>query len=158
MLYFAFGSNLDPSQMARRCPGHTVVGMAALRDHRLVFPLTSHDWGGGVAGVQPLHGPTVFGVVYELKDDDLAALDGYEGFRATGDQHNVYDRVSVYVDLVRPDDGSFTRRLRAWIYLARPANPAPPSRRYLDAIVSGAKHHRLPEEYLAQLATISTVE
>ena len=158
MLYFAFGSNLDPSQMARRCPGHTVVGMAALRDHRLVFPLTSHDWGGGVAGVQPLRGPTVFGVAYELTDDDLAALDGYEGFRGAGDQHNVYDRESVYVDLVRPDDDSFTRRLRVWIYAARPANPAPPSRRYLDAILTGAKHHRLPEEYVAQLAAIPTVD
>ena len=34
--------------MQARCPGHTVVGLGELRDHRVTFPLTSHDWGGGV--------------------------------------------------------------------------------------------------------------
>ena len=56
MLYFAYGSNLNPDQMHHRCPEHSVVGLAALRDHRLTFPLTSHDWGGGVASVVPAHG------------------------------------------------------------------------------------------------------
>jgi hypothetical protein len=69
-----------------------------------------------------------------------------------GDQHNLYDRDQVFVDLKRADDGSFPRRIRAWIYVPRQANPAPPSRRYLDAILKGAKHHRLPDEYIAALA------
>src|SRR5262245_26446365 len=51
MFYFAYGSNLDPEQMRERCPGHAVVGLAELRDHKLTFQLTSHDWGGGVASV-----------------------------------------------------------------------------------------------------------
>ena len=41
MLYFAFGSNLDPDQMRARCPAHQVVGMAVLRDHKLIFPIFS---------------------------------------------------------------------------------------------------------------------
>ena len=152
MLYFAYGSNLDPDQMQRRCPGHHVVGLAELRDFRLSFPLTSHDWGGGVASVSVAHGDAVWGVVYELTDEDLASLDRYEHFVGPGDQHNLYDRDTVSVQLVRADDGSFPRRLRAWTYIARPANPSPPSRRYLDAIVRGARHHRLPDDYVARLA------
>ncbi|MBI5711454.1 MAG: gamma-glutamylcyclotransferase [Candidatus Eisenbacteria bacterium] len=154
MLYFAYGSNLDPEQMRERCPRHRVVGLAALHDHRLVFPLFSNRWGGGVASVQPAHIATVWGMLFELDDDDLRALDGYEGFRAEGDPHNIYDRVQVTVELVRPDDGSVPRRIRVATYLAHPANPQPPSRRYLDAILRGARHHRLPEEYLAALAAV----
>jgi len=158
MLYFAYGSNLDPEQMTRRCPGHSVVGLAELRDHKLTFPLTSHDWGGGVASVGVAHGESVWGVVYELTEADVAALDGYEGYKGTGDQHNVYDRDTASVQLVRADDGSFPRRLRASIYLARSANPSPPSRRYLEALVRGARHHRLPDDYVTRLAATAVVD
>ena len=75
MFYFAYGSNLDPDQMLLRCPDHVVVGLAELRDHRLVFPLTSHDWGGGVASVGVAHGSTVWGMVYDLSEADLTTTD-----------------------------------------------------------------------------------
>jgi gamma-glutamylcyclotransferase (GGCT)/AIG2-like uncharacterized protein YtfP len=158
MFYFAYGSNLDPEQFSRRCPGAAVVGLGELRDHRLTFPLTSHDWGGGVASVGVAHGESVWGVVYELGDADLAALDRYEGYVGSGDQHNSYDRETVSVQLVRADDGSFARRLRAWIYLARPSNPSRPSRRYLEAVLRGAKHHRLPDDYVAKLAATPVID
>src|SRR5262245_32456955 len=90
MLYFAYGSNMDPDQLRERSPDHRIVGLAALRDHRLFFPLYSNRWNGGVASVQPHHGDTVWGVLAELTDADLRSLDGFEGFRAPGDQHNVY--------------------------------------------------------------------
>jgi len=152
MLYFAYGSNLDPEQMKVRSPSHRVVGLAELRDHRLVFPLFSQRWNGGVASVQPAHGSSVWGVVYEVSDPELEVLDGHEGFRGPGDQHNVYDRESVLVELTRADDGSFPRRVLAMIYVARPSNPSPPSARYLETILRGARHHRLPDDYVARLA------
>ena len=158
MHYFSYGSNLDPEQMNLRCPGHKVVGMAALHDYRLAFPLTSHDWGGGVASVVPSHGTSVWGIGYDLTESDLAALDRYEGVRAPEDQHNLYDRQTVFVELSRPEDGSIPRRVRAWCYIARTANPAPPSRRYLDAVRAGARHHRLPDEYVAVLAKTTVTD
>ena len=158
MLYFAYGSNLNPSQMAERCPSHTVVGLAELRDHKLIFPVFSPRWGGGVAGLHVAHGQSVWGVVYELNTEDQAALDRYEGFKGAGDPHNVYDCEPMFVELRRADDGSFARRVRPLTYVARPNNPAPPSPRYLEAILAGAKHHRLPEEYIALLARIPTAE
>src|SRR5882762_7493031 len=118
MLYFAYGSNLDPQQMTRRCPGHTVVGMAELRDHRLTFPLTSHDWGGGVASVGVAHGSSVWGMVHTLSDDDVKALDHYEHYLGPNDERNLYDRETTSVQLVRADDGSFPRRLRVYLYVA----------------------------------------
>ncbi len=152
MLYFAYGSNLDPRQMRERAPSHRTVGMAALADHRLVFPRYSPTWAGGTAGVQLAHGATVWGMLYDVDEADFVVLDRHEGFKGPGDQHNGYDREQVTVDLTRPDDQSVPRRVRAWTYLARPSNPSPPSREYLDTIVRGARHHRLPEEYVAAIA------
>jgi len=157
MLYFSFGSNLDPDQMRARCPAHRVVGAAVLRDHKLVFPLFSEGWGGGVASVQLSHGNDVWGVLFELTEEDMRALDGYEGFHAPGDAHNLYERDPIWVDLVRPEDGSVPRRVRAWTYLAHTANPTRPSRRYIDAIVRGARAHKLPDDYVAQLTRITVL-
>jgi gamma-glutamylcyclotransferase len=151
MLYFAYASNLDPELMRQHAPGHHVVGLAALRDHRLAFPRFSPEWGGGLAAPQLAHGETVWGMVYDLTDDDLKGLDEKEGFVATGDPHNVCNRDTATIDLVRPDDDSIPRRVRPWIYVPRTSNPMPPSRRYLDTILRGARHHRLPEEYVARL-------
>lgn len=155
MFYFAFGSNLDPDQIRERCPAHRTVGLAALHDYRLIFPLYSERWGGGGASVQLHHGDIVWGVVYDLTEEDLAALDGFEGYRGPGDQHNIYERQVVTVELTRPDDGSVPRRLRAFAYMAHFSNPSPPTRRYLDTILRGARHHRLPEEYVAKLDKIA---
>ena len=85
-------------------------------------------------------------------------LDSHEDFKAQGDQHNSYDRETVTVDIVRPDDGSVPRRVRALTYFARPSNPQPPSRRYLDTILRGAVHYRLPEDYVEALGKEAVAE
>ena len=156
MLYFAYASNLDPQQMQERCPGHRVVGLASLHDHRIAFPRFSERWGGGTASPVHAHGQQIWGVVFDISDEQMAVLDSHEDFRSAGDQHNAYDRETVTVDVVRPDDGSVPRRVRAATYVARPSNPQPPSRRYMDAILRGAAHHRLPEDYIEALRKTET--
>jgi hypothetical protein len=157
MLYFAFGSNLDPDQMKVRCPGHRVVGMAALRDHKLIFPTYSPGWDGGVASLQLSHGNDVWGILYDLTDDDLRSLDGYEGYHGPGAQ-NLYEREPVWVELVRPEDGSVPRRVKSYAYIARvAANPSPPSKRYMEAVIKGAIAHKLSDEYVAALRKIPTL-
>ena len=158
MHYFAYGSNLDVDQMRARCPDHAVVGLAVLSNHRIGFPLFSNAWASGVAGLIPSHGEKVWGVVYELSESDLAALDGHEGWKGPANQHNLYERETVTVEVVRPDDGSVPRRLRAYTYYPHRANPSPPSRRYLDTVLRGARHHHLPEDYVERLAAVEVVE
>jgi len=151
MHYFAFGADLDPVEMRSRFPEHRIVGVAALRDHRLAFTRFAPEWGGGLAGVQTHHGDSVWGIVVDLPDQDVTRLDELEGFRANDDQHNRSDRRIVTVDLTRPDDDSVPRRLRAFVYVPRPSNPSPPSTRYLETLLRGAAAWRLPEDYVARL-------
>jgi gamma-glutamylcyclotransferase (GGCT)/AIG2-like uncharacterized protein YtfP len=126
-------------------------------DHRVAFPLFSNQWGSGVAGPVRAHGQKVWGALYELTEADLATLDTFEEWKGPGNQHNLYEREVVTVELVRPDDGSVPRRVRAYTYVPRVSNPSPPSRRYLDTILRGARHHRLPEEYIEQLAAVEVM-
>ena len=55
---------------------------------------------------------------------------------------------------MRPEDGSVPRRVKAEAYLAHTANPSAPSRRYMEAVLRGARAHKLPDDYIAVLAKI----
>lgn len=150
MLYFAYGSNLDPVQMTRRCPSAQVVGVARLPAHRLTFPRPCESWGGGVAGIEACDDDgCVEGVVYELCDEDVAALDRYEG---VAEGHYERRRVTV----TTADGGT----LDTLTYYANtdPAGSPPPSQRYLDALLRGARHHGLPAAYIAALERIVTTD
>ena len=158
MLYFAYGSNLDSEQMRSRCPGCQDIGLATLRDHRLSFPRHSEDWGGGVASPALSHGHDLWGYLYDITQQDRDALDRYEGWNGPGDPGNAYEPETITIELVRPDDGSPPRRVRALTYLARATEPKLPSRRYLDVILHAARARRLPDEYLTELAALPAAD
>ncbi len=122
--YFAFGSNLDESQMQRRCPGAEFISIATLRDHELAFTGTSKTWAGAVATVRPNAGSIVPGVVYLLAPSDWPPLDRYEGVP------HLYERVAV--DIHPPG----ARPLRSLAYRRTEDLPdAQPYWSYLDTIV-----------------------
>ncbi|QCI68102.1 gamma-glutamylcyclotransferase family protein [Phreatobacter stygius] len=72
MLYFAYGSNMHEADMARRCPGARVCGVARL-DHHLIF-INSE----GYVAVGGTPGRSVHGVVWRLTARHVAVLDRYE--------------------------------------------------------------------------------
>jgi len=84
-LYFAYGSNLNKEQMARRCPTAIPVQALKLPRHRLVFR--------GVADIIPAKGFTVFGGLWSSTEADLVALDRYEGVRGRDGRGGLYRRV-----------------------------------------------------------------
>ncbi|KAI9873033.1 MAG: hypothetical protein M1830_000917 [Pleopsidium flavum] len=72
-LYFGYGSNLWLSQMARRCPSSIYMGVAILRGWRWIVNAR------GYADVVPSPGDFVYGLVYELSEEDEERLDVNEG-------------------------------------------------------------------------------
>jgi gamma-glutamylcyclotransferase (GGCT)/AIG2-like uncharacterized protein YtfP len=149
-LYFAYGSNLNPEQMAQRCPGHRVVGRASLADYALRFRGYGRDWAGAVGTVEPAPGSTVWGVLFDLTPAHYTTLDEYEGYDAPGAASNLYDRVLVSV---RREDGSMVECLT---YVIRPLPEGLPSKAYRDTIVAGLRHHGLPSDYIASLEAHAT--
>ena len=53
MIYFAYGSNLDPGQMAERCPAIAASALPGLPGHRLCFPRFSRTRRCASAGFEP---------------------------------------------------------------------------------------------------------
>jgi len=130
--YFAYGSNLDVTQMTRRCPDATQPRRATLADH---------DWlinERGVATVEPLDGAAVHGVLWLVSDHDLTVLDSAEGVPVR------YRRDRMTVDT---DDGP----AEAWVYVDPRVEPGAPRPGYLERIIDGATHHGLPERWVEYL-------
>ncbi|WP_320123020.1 gamma-glutamylcyclotransferase family protein [uncultured Sphaerochaeta sp.] len=74
--YFAYGSNMDTSQMTERCHSAKSIGVGRLVGYQ--FSLDAK----GVATVQKNQDESVWGVGWNINGDDIVALDGYEGVRA----------------------------------------------------------------------------
>jgi gamma-glutamylcyclotransferase (GGCT)/AIG2-like uncharacterized protein YtfP len=138
---FAYGSNLDPARMVDRVPSARVVGRSELSGHELRFHKRGWQDGTGKANAfGPVDGgAVVHGVIYEVAEDDLAALDVHE----TG-----YERRLLSFDV---DGLSANGSVEAWVYLATPAvidDSLLPTPWYLHHVVTGAKAHGLPGELL----------
>jgi gamma-glutamylcyclotransferase (GGCT)/AIG2-like uncharacterized protein YtfP len=135
--YFAYGSNLHVAQMLRRCPNSRVLGKAWIERTELRFFGRSRGWdGGGVATLGqeaavpsgPDEAPRVYGALYELPDEDLHILDGFE---------SMYRRERLVVQGVLECD--------AWTYLAADGHPPnEPSPRYVATMAYGYAEHELP--------------
>ena len=154
MLYFAYGSNLDWAQMKQRCPLAKFVCRAKLPAHRLAFTVKSVSRDCGVADVLPDQAKDVWGVVYELPDNELKNLDTREGYRPGKPyEQNQYTREDQYVW----PDGDAKRPFLVALYLGHSQfDPPLPSDDYKNLIVNGAKHWSPPAEYIRQLESIHT--
>lgn len=144
MLYFAYGSNMDWDQMRERCPSARFVGVAKLPGHRLAFSRRSRKRNCGVADAVEDQGSDVWGVVYEIDDQDIARLDVAEGY-SPGRAKNAYRREERHVFV----DGAKSTPLSVAVYFAIPEeNPSLPNEDYKSQILKGANHWHLPQEYI----------
>ena len=152
MLYFAYGSNMDPCQMRRRCPTSRFEGTAILLDHKLEFTLRSRRRRCGVANVVPTLNSAVFGVLYRINGShDWKVLDRAEGFSPLHKRRNTYVRRMCQVQ----KQSGYPNKVRAFIYVG-PLEKSPllPSKAYLKQMIAGIDRWGLPESYKNSLASL----
>ncbi len=142
-LYFAYGSNMDESEIREHCASCRYRGPARLESHRLAFTRRSIRSGSGVADVLPAPGQEVWGALYELDERDLDALDAKEG------RGWAYAREHKHVML--STDGSEHEAIVYAVISKEPVEIAP-SRAYLNRLIAAAEDRGLPEAYVATLA------
>lgn len=165
-LYLAYGSNLCSSVFQGN---RGIVPISAVN---VVVPELRLGWNlEGIPYAEPcyanaerrdnqtksIHGALV-GVVYEISAADFSHMLRTEG--------QGYAETEVECMLLQP--GSDTIRIyphvppiRAYAVLAadaghRPTKYMQPSQRYLDLLVTGAKEHRLPPQYIKALEAVAT--
>jgi gamma-glutamylcyclotransferase (GGCT)/AIG2-like uncharacterized protein YtfP len=138
-MYAAYGSNMDPSQMARRCPHSPQRGTGWLDDWRLAFGGEDLGWEGALATVVESAGDRVFVVLYELSDSDEESLDQWDG-ATLGYYRKLRVRVST-------PEGEIV----AWLYVLNDYEGGLPSARYLGIIADAADTAGAPADYVAWL-------
>jgi gamma-glutamylcyclotransferase (GGCT)/AIG2-like uncharacterized protein YtfP len=134
--YFAYGSNMDPQVMAEASPGAVPVGPGRLDGYRMEFNVYSDKWEGGAVNLEPDRNGHVWGVVWEISDEDIVALDTYIG-------HPTYYRQERLV--VGTTDGAvecFTYRIAHQKGFVRPTDA------YLARMRSAIRVQGLPPEAL----------
>ena len=75
--YLAYGSNLNVEQMKHRCPTARVAGTATIDGYELLFKGSGT---GAYLTIEKKKGASVPVAVWEVQEEDEAALDRYEGY------------------------------------------------------------------------------
>lgn len=136
--YFAYGDNMNPVHMGERCPGALSLGRATLHDHRFAIGAA------GFGTVVMARGARVYGVLWRLDEQEMAALDEYEDVAG-----GMYRKDFVEVE----PEGSAP--LRAMIYRATDPAPGRAAPGYLERVVRLAEELGFPADYVVGLRSAS---
>jgi len=147
MKYFAYGSNmLEQRLKARnRVPNATFLYNASAMGFRLRFHKKSIDRSGKCNMLKTgMNEDVVHGVVFEVPEASLPALDAAEGFGNGYHKEQIsvlrHER-SITVLAYIADAAAIDDSLRPYIW-------------YFDLVIAGARQHALPNDYTAGLMAV----
>ena len=138
-LYAAYASNLDPARMGERCPHSPLQTTGWLTGWRLTFGGEDLGWDGALSTIVEDPIEQVYVAVYDVTDEDTAALDGWEG-ADTG----LYQKIRLRVHMLDQD-------VLAWVYVLDAFEGGLPSASYLGVIAEAAEAADAPDDYVAAL-------
>jgi len=132
ILYFAYGHNTNTKTFQKTCPGAKYVGVGTLKNFILYFE--------EYANIRMSHGDSIKGVVWQIKQDQIKNLDGYEAL------HKDYNRIPVEVDVNGSEELCIA-------YIMDPTAESDklhikPTREYVQGMAAGYKDHGLPLEQI----------
>jgi AIG2-like family len=138
-LYAAYGSNMDPELMRRRCPATPMTGTGWLPGWRLTFGGDSPVWDGPLTTIVEEPDSTVFCVLYDIPPTDERELDSWESVDLGS-----YNKIRLRVQTL---DGSAL----AYLYVLDAYEGGLPSARYLGVIADAAEAAGAPSDYVGEL-------
>ncbi|MBX3043254.1 MAG: gamma-glutamylcyclotransferase [Ignavibacteriae bacterium] len=147
MLYFAYGSNMNPERMKGRNINFSSRKFAKLIDYKLVFNKKSKYGDFTFANIVKSNNDYVEGALYEFPDIDIIHLDNEEGYP------NQYDKKLVQVTDLE------NNLIEATTYIANKekiVNALKPKKEYLYHLLAG--RDILTDEYYAQLSKTETCD
>jgi hypothetical protein len=137
-LHFAYGSNMSTSRLEKRIGSVRAAGIGKLADHEIRFDKRSDD-GSGKTDFVPAAGGEVWGVLFELTSSQLKTLRGFE----TG-----------YVEVALPIQIGNAEKTASVFQATKTVIGLRPTPKYLGYLISGAREHGLPANYVAMLEKI----
>jgi gamma-glutamylcyclotransferase len=150
--WFVYGSSLDRGAFAAWCvehgyrlPDFAQAFAARLDGHRLSFDVPSRFWGGAVAGLAEEAGAAVEGLIVPMPGEARGLVDHKEGAIS-----GLAEARSVRV---APLAGGAPVEALAFTGAAARRLPSeqPPSRRFLETVIRGARVSGLSAAWIASL-------
>lgn len=121
---FAYGMNTNVDSMSYRCPLARLVGTGTLDNFVLDFRYH--------ADVSYKHGQKTVGVVWEMSDSDMEAMDKFEG------RPYYYGRIKAPVIVG-------TELYNSWVYVMKDKSYVErPSNEYFISVLEGYKENDVP--------------
>lgn len=143
-LYFAYSSLLDPDRIGRAAPGARFLFTAHYPETRLTFAF-SESTGAAVPTLVKDPGHTVWGGVFEIPETEIPSLIAAE--EADGRRPG-YDQKAVDREGNKHDCLTF-------VAIAEVNGDHRPSPEYLEAMVKGARHWKLPAGWVMGLEDLA---
>ena len=153
VLYFAYGANMHPGQIAGRC-GEVeveVVAVARLPGYALAFFGRSERWDGGEESAVRQPGSDLWGVLYRLSAAAFDRLDAWQGAKLDGTGAYFHSPAQVVAA-----DGS--GHMAVMYRRSTTREPALPSTEYLDYVAGAAESRGVAAGYVEKLRTIDSVK
>jgi gamma-glutamylcyclotransferase (GGCT)/AIG2-like uncharacterized protein YtfP len=145
--YFAYGSNLAVDQKEKRTGSIREALPCRLTGYRLAF--NKRGSGGQIyANIVPAAAAEVWGVAYLCNPQAIREMDEYEGVAG-----GHYEHLPVTVVLKSGEEVDAITYVAGDDFVCEAGNP---SHDYLSKILRGARHHALPEAYIAQIEAVAT--
>ena len=142
-LYIAYGSNLNLTQMAARCPSASVYAKGVLNNWELVYrghKTNSH------ATIERKSGSTVPVLVWDIQPNDEYRLDIYEGYP------HYYFKKNIMVTIAG-------KKRKAMVYIMdKKQPPGKPSTQYIRTILRGYVDNDMDISILQKSLEINAIE
>lgn len=130
---------MKTERLRKRVHSARPVGRARLFNKKLVLNKRSMD-GSGKANLEDSEGDEVWGVLYEINFSDIEKLDKVEkGYQRKTSWVKTDENKLVQAEIYVSTDYTLDARPFSW---------------YKNLLISGAKEHNLPKDYINFLTTI----
>lgn len=140
LLYFTYAARIAPDRMAEAAPGASFACVAHLPEWGLRFPIDGNGWNGALPSAVPDPGSTVWGVVYNVSNDEMSRINSIEmdEGRAPTDLDAIDRSGKRYAVITHLADGPVS-------------NEFSPSHEYVSIMVNGSRHWGLPAGWVIGL-------
>lgn len=153
MKYFAYGEMMFSPQLQQIVTDVKCLGVAKVMGYRMYFHSRGLQDPSGKCNIVPTKDPNfeIYGVLYEIPLEQRCLLDKAEGL-GYGNQETTLKVFPANIDtetsLISPEG------VYAFTYIAHKDNvfeDLVPFNWYKEMIISGAKEHHLPQDYIHYL-------
>ena len=147
MKIFCYGSNMNTERITERCSSSRFISRAKVNGYKLLFNKRSKDKSGKANLIYTGDKSSVWGVIFDIPEDQKPILDKAEGLGKGYDEYkliviNDLEQEIECVCYIATDEKYLDNNLKPYDW-------------YKEYCLIGAKQHNLPEDYILTIESVT---